>query len=98
MSFTLLKLFLFIKDYALDKRFKFSSYNIATIRFELFNLYKIVKDRHSSKFNGLIEFLIEFHKSFPNILPEKLFIRVVTSLKALVSLNLLFNLKKSNNL
>ena len=72
-------------DFALDKRTRFSSYQIASIRFELYNLYKTVKDRHSQRYNVLIEFLIEFNEHFPTIIPEKLYLRVLTSLKALVS-------------
>ena len=76
-------------DFALDKRSKFSNYQIPSIRFELYNLYKTVKDRHSQRYNGLIEFLTEFNEHFPTIIPEKLYLRVLTSLKALVRLDIL---------
>ena len=75
-----------VEEFAEKQRTKFSSLNISLIRFELFNLYILIKKRHFDRFDSIIIFLNEFDTKFPNIIPENLFYRVQNSLKALVSI------------
>lgn len=87
-----------VHSFALDTSLKFADYGLPSIRFELFNLYKIVKDRQYGRFKAPIDFLVDFQLNFPTILPGKLYIRVLTSLKVLYILDMLrskqFNMAK----
>lgn len=66
------------------KRIKFSSYNISSIRFELFNMYYMVKYKKFIRFDSIINFLVEFDRVFKNIIPNNLLLRLLSSIKALV--------------
>lgn len=84
----------YIKDIAKNLKPKFSSYEINSIRFELFNMYFISKYEQFERFDSIIRFLYEFNTHFPAVIPEILFIRVSSSLKALVII--LYDLSQNN--
>ena len=54
------------------------------MRYELYNVHLAIKNRQYNRFETVILFLTEFNKFNPDILPEKLFVRVTASVKALV--------------
>ena len=64
---------------------KFSRFKLAPIRFELYNMYILIKNRNYIKFDSIARFLTEFNTVFPKIIPEQLFSRVVGTIKSLVS-------------
>jgi hypothetical protein len=73
-----------IYSFASNQKSPFSSFNISSIRFELFNMYILIKHKKLDRFDSVINFLDVFNSKFPNIVTEQLFNRVQTSLKALV--------------
>jgi hypothetical protein len=85
-----------VYSFASNQNAPFSSFNISSIRFELFNMYVLVKHKKLDRFDSVIGFLNEFNMKFPNIITEQLFNRVQTSLKALVCLFICFFFKKFN--
>jgi hypothetical protein len=72
---------------ACSSKTKFNTYSISSIRFESFNMHVTVKNRSYSRFDTVIRFLNELNNSITDLIPEKLFVRVIASLKALVILS-----------
>ncbi len=70
---------------ACNSKTAFAAYRISPIRFELFNMYIVVKNEEFRKFDSVIKFLNEFKRICPRAIPEKLFVRVTASIKALVT-------------
>ncbi|CAF0714453.1 unnamed protein product [Brachionus calyciflorus] len=62
---------------------KFSDYKIPPIRYELFNMHLMIKNRELKYFESIILFLSHINKTLPNLIPETLFSRVVGPIKAL---------------
>lgn len=89
-----------VEKIAGDERVIFGQCHINSIRFELYNMYILVKHKRFDLFESIIEFLTEFHSCFGNILEEKLYFRVLVSLKALFIYDNLRNgdLKKTSKL
>ena len=75
----------FKTDLASDQMIKFSRFKLAPIRFELYNMHILIKNRNYIKFDAIARFLTEFNTIFPKIIPEQLFSRVVGTIKSLVS-------------
>lgn len=73
-----------VKSVAMSQHKKFSDYKIPPIRFELFNMYYMVKNKNFKYFETIILFLNEMNKLFTNLIPDALYSRVIGPLKALV--------------
>jgi hypothetical protein len=72
--------------FSCDNKTSFNEFNLSSIRFELYNMYIIVKHKKFSSFESIIQFLNTFNANFPMILDEKLYLRVLISIKALVNI------------
>jgi hypothetical protein len=79
-----------VYSFASNQKTPFSSFNISSIRFELFNMYILIKHKRLDRFDSVIRFLYEFNTKFPNLINDQLFNRVQTSLKALVCLQYIY--------
>ncbi|RNA28444.1 hypothetical protein BpHYR1_037625 [Brachionus plicatilis] len=72
-----------VKSLALNQSSKFSQYNVPQIRFEIFNMYLMIKNREFKHFDSIVSFLNEINSKSPSLIPAPLFHRVVGPLKAL---------------
>ncbi len=71
------------KEFAYSEKLSFSEYNISSIRFELYNMYILVKHKNFGLFDSVIQFLTEFQEFYSGIIDEKLYFRVLVSIKAM---------------
>ncbi len=76
--------FLILKGFAYGEKLAFSEYNISSIRFGLYNMYILVKHKKFNLFDSVVQFLTEFQTHFGGILDEKLYFRVLVSIKAML--------------
>jgi hypothetical protein len=70
---------------ACHSKTRFTTYRLSPLRFDLYNMHLMVKNRQFDRFHTVIRFLAQFRSiAPPHTLPDKLYTRVTTSLKALV--------------
>jgi hypothetical protein len=72
-----------VTNFACNEKIKFTSFKICPIRFELYNMHVIIKNKHLHKFDSIIKFLTEFNLIFTNFLHEQLYARVLVTIKSL---------------